>query len=225
MQRTEHVSSKTNLTRGLCLAIGIAFAYFVPNHFVLLPTHSVVLTPLDHWVPLSPVWIWFYIAYYPLLLGAYIHSTGTPAQKMYVDAMALSAVVGFFVFFFFPTEIPRDLYPWMGEPNWSARMLEVIRGADNSVNCLPSMHVGMSFIAASTFTLGCGWRGRAFAWGLFLAICYSTMATKQHYFVDLVAGLGLGLTTTAIFAKRHGVLPDFSDDSWRNSWRFVAGPR
>ncbi len=214
MLRTETFFCRANVLRGLFLGIVVALGYFIPNHYVIFPTHSVLLTRIDHLIALSPAWIWFYIAYYPFLVAAYLYATGTPAQKAYVGSMLLSACVGFIVFVFFPTAIPRDIYPWLGADDTSARMLASIRGADNSVNCLPSMHVCMSFIAASTFTLVCGWRGRAVAWALFLAICYSTMATKQHYFVDVAAGMGLGLTVVSIMLKRYSLLPDFlTEDS------------
>ena len=206
MQRAEKILRSANRLSGFVLAIAIALGYYLPNKFVMFPTHTVLLTPLDRFVGLAPVWVWFYIAYYPLLLAAYVHSTGTQAQNVFVGAMLLSALAAFVIFFFFPTAIARELYPWLGPQELSVQMLEFVRRADNSVNCLPSMHVCMSFIAASTFTLICNWRGRAVAWALFVAICYSTMATKQHYFVDLIAGLGLGVTVVAIMLKKHRLL-------------------
>ncbi len=226
MIRSQSLWSKSNLIRGAILALIIVIGYVAPNQFVVFPPHCVVLTRLDGWVRLAPVWVWFYISYYPLLIGAYFYTTGTSAQKVYFGAMTLSAAVSFFVFVFFPTSIPRELYPWLGGADFSSRMLAIIRGADNSVNCLPSMHVCMSFIAASAFTLVCGRWGRFIAWTLFLAICYSTMATKQHYFVDLVAGFSLGLTSVAIYLKKYDLIPgfvhDLSEGSSGSHFKFVA---
>lgn len=210
LQRTERHLSLSNLGRGLVLAAIVAFGYFIPNLFVIFPTHSVVLTRFDHWVTLQPAWIWIYISYYPLLISAYFITTGLPAQRVYFGAMALAATVGFAVFLFFPTTIPRELYPWTGAMDASAAMLAAIRGADVPVNCLPSMHVCMSFIAATCITLASGRVGRLLVWTWFMVICYSTMATKQHYFVDLVAGFALGLTCAAIFLRRYGLLPQWS---------------
>lgn len=194
----------------------VLIGYIVPNQFVLFQTHPVVLTRFDHWVALAPIWIWFYIAYYPLLIGAYFYTTGTAAQKAYVGAMTLATGVSCLVFVLFPTSIPRELYPLAPGTDLSTLMLAIIRGADESINCLPSMHVCMSFLAASAFTLVCGRWGRFIVWTLFLAICYSTMATKQHYFVDLVAGLALGLTCMAILMKRYELLPGFKTISSTN---------
>lgn len=196
--------SKSNLLRGLGLTVVLVLCYFIPNHFVLFTPHSVVLTRFDALVPLSPEWVWFYVSYYPLLVAAYFLTTGHPAQRVYVRAMALAASIGFFIFLFFPTTIPRELYPWTGPYGRSADLLEYVRRADKSVNCLPSMHVALSFISASAISLVFGWRARAFVWLLFIGIVYSTMATKQHYFVDLVAGFALAVTVFAIEVRREG---------------------
>jgi membrane-associated phospholipid phosphatase len=209
--QTESYLSKSNLSRGLLLAVIVALGYFIPDNFIVFPTHSVVLTRLDQWVELQPAWVWFYISYYPLLIAGYFMTTGHASQRVYFGAMSLASLVGFIVFFFFPTMVSRDLYPWTGANDVSAQMLTYIRGADVPVNCLPSMHVCMSFIAAACISMVSGRVGRVLLWAWFLAICYSTMATKQHYFVDLVAGFALGLTTVALFMKRYDVLPHWSD--------------
>ncbi len=211
LQRSEGFFAISNLGRGLLLAAIIALGYFIPNNFILFPTHSVVQLPIDHWITLQPAWIWFYISYYPLLIAAYFATTGLRVQRVYFGAMSLSAIVGFIVFLFFPTMILRELYPWHGDVSWSSMMLAHIRGADVPVNCLPSMHVCMSFIAVSVISFVVRRVGRILIWMWFLAICYSTMATKQHYFVDFIAGFALGLTSVAIFLRRYDLLPHWSD--------------
>lgn len=204
----EDYLSRTNLQRGLLLALVIACGYFIPNNYIVFPLHQVVLTRVDGWVALQPAWIWFYISYYLLLVWAYFYTTATLAQRIYFGAMSLAAGVGFVVFFFFPTMISRDLYPWTGAITLSSKMLEHIRGADYPVNCLPSMHICMSFIAASCISLVAARTGRILVWLWFFGIAYSTMATKQHYFVDVVAGFCLGITSVALFLRHFGVLPD-----------------
>jgi membrane-associated phospholipid phosphatase len=210
MTRSESLSSKSNWIRAISVAGLVACGYFFPNHVVLFPTHPVALTVVDQWIPLSPVWIWFYISYYAILMAAYFVNTGSSVQRFYVDAILVAAATGFLIFIFFPTSISRDLYPWLGPSDYSSGMLAKIRGADNSVNCLPSMHICMGFIAAYALALAYGRVGRVLVWLWFLAICYSTMATKQHYFVDVVSGFALGVTCVGIFLKRYGLLPDFS---------------
>ena len=61
-----------NVTRGIFLAVVIVLGYFIPNLFILFPLHAVILTRVDHWVHVSPSWIWIYISYYPLLIACLV---------------------------------------------------------------------------------------------------------------------------------------------------------
>jgi membrane-associated phospholipid phosphatase len=203
----EAIFSKDNLLRAFLLFGWTMLAYFIPNKFTFFQSHSVVLTPLDHMTPLIPSTIWIYISYYPFLIAAYFFASGhKKEQQVYIGAMALSAAIGCLIFIFFPTEIPRDLYPWLGRSDMHTRMLDAIREADRPVNCLPSMHVCMTLIAALTYSITSKrfWT-KAFVWIWFLAICFSTMATKQHYFVDVLAGFGLGVSVCALMLQRYRV--------------------
>ncbi len=62
--------------------------------------------------------------------------------------------------------------------------------------CLPSMHVALSVLPAClslhAFRSPCI---RALSFSVAALICVSTLTMKEHYFVDTVAGLGLGLAT------------------------------
>ena len=199
--------SKESLTRAFVIFVVSMLCYFVPNKFTFFASHSVMLTPLDHMIPLIPWTIWIYISYYAFIIAAYFFAAGhRNEQLVYAGAMMLSAVIGCVIFIFFPTEIPRDLYPWFGRSDMHTNMLDAIREADRPVNCLPSMHVCMTFISAVTYSITSkkSWV-KVFAWFWFLAISFSTMSTKQHYFVDVLAGFGLGLSVCAIMLQRYQI--------------------
>jgi membrane-associated phospholipid phosphatase len=96
----------------------------------------------------------------------------------------------FLVFLFFPVALPRG-----AEVSSDPFMQWIIRH-DGRFNCFPSLHA--AFLAYSS---GLAWRmfGKAWSgWVIGLVgvwgglILYSTLATKQHYAWDLVAGLVLG---------------------------------
>ncbi len=199
--------SKESLLRALVIFIVSMLGYFIPNKFTFFQPHSVVLTWIDHAIPLIPWTIWIYVSYYAFIIAAYFFASGHKAeQQVYAGAMMLSAVIGCVIFIFFPTEIPRDLYPWLGRSDMHTKMLDAIREADRPVNCLPSMHVCMTFIAAVTYSITSRrtW-AKALAWFWFVAICFSTMSTKQHYFVDVLAGFGLGVSCCALMLQRYRV--------------------
>jgi membrane-associated phospholipid phosphatase len=111
--------------------------------------------------------------------------------------MALSAFVSGIIFIFFPTHIGRDSYPIDFHHSLTIFALDRIRYFDRAVNCLPSMHVCMSCLASVSYSS----QGRRAVWasGLWtVLIIYSTMATKQHYFLDVVTGLTLAAGTLLV---------------------------
>ena len=75
--------------------------------------------------------------------------------------------------------------------------MALINVADTPMNCFPSMHVALTGVAAwsvrnrgpKVVSLFCLWS---------LAIFASTMTTKQHYFFDIVGGLGV-IVTVVVF--------------------------
>ena len=99
-------------------------------------------------------------------------------------------VTSFTLFLFFPVMGPRPTTPD------SDLAIQVIRGYDGALNCFPSLHA-----AFLVYTGALVWRMfhriapwwvilSCLAWGA--AIMYATLATKQHYALDLVAGGLLG---------------------------------
>jgi membrane-associated phospholipid phosphatase len=65
--------------------------------------------------------------------------------------------------------------------------------------CLPSMHVALSVLPAGLSLLAFRSRWiRAISLGLAVLITASTLTLKEHYFLDTIGGLVLGLATFAI---------------------------
>jgi membrane-associated phospholipid phosphatase len=172
----------------------IILAYAIPNHFVLFNPMPVPQTLVDKSIPLMPAWTWVYISYYPFIYFAYYCTSNDTNARRYLRMMGGSATVAMLIFVFLPTSVMRDP---IVETGFSAAALSILRGFDNSVNCLPSMHVAMSFIAAYTYAFESKrYAPPAVLWALLIA--YSTMATKQHFFFDVVGGATLAAVTIAI---------------------------
>lgn len=146
---------------------------------------------LDHTVPFQPrPWGWIYLSQFlftsimPWLL------TKKAGVIRYAIGVAGLSAASFLIFFFFPVAAPRvvDL-PSDGPMAW-------IISYDGPLNAFPSLHAGFL-----VYTGLLAWRmfGRVmppaaavsgFIWGGL--ILYSTLATRQHYALDLVAGAVLG---------------------------------
>jgi membrane-associated phospholipid phosphatase len=173
----------------LFLAINSIFwtCYQILSRHAFFPLRTVPATVVDEVIPMRPgFWSWVYLSQFlvtgllPLLL------TTREEIRRYASSLAFMSLVGFSVFFFFPTRGPR---PSQIEGSLA---MQIIAGADGPLNALPSLHaafvVCMSCLAWRMFGLRA--IALAFVWGI--AILYSTLATKQHYALDVLAGGVLG---------------------------------
>jgi len=176
----------------------------LPNKLILRAPWPVPATSVDNWIVVSSPWIWIYVSFYIYFGGAYLFSKSLFNRQLYFYSYMTSATISMFYFFMFPTSITREKYA-IEALGPSDSVLNFIRAIDTSVNCLPSMHICLSTIATLTlFRVSKVFGIFALLWlGL---IAFSTMATKQHYFLDVVTGAALGAATWAavfIYLKRH----------------------
>jgi len=195
------VGSTPSTGQKLLIALGAtamnAVLYLVPNHLQLFPPRQLWWTPVDSAVPFLPGTVWIYFSDYLLVAVAFMLQGSWPAVRRYVKTYFALLVVGAFIHLFWPTVFPREWFPLDGGST-SARALGTLRGVDAATSCMPSMHVAGSYLAA--FAL---WRHRPAVFGAFLlwatAVAASTLTTKQHYLVDIVAGLLLAAAIAAVF--------------------------
>lgn len=196
-----HRRSPPSAGQKLLIALGAtlmnAVLYLVPNHLQLFPPRQLWWTPVDAAVPFLPGTVWIYFSDYVLVAAAFMLQMGWPEVRRYVKTYFALLAVGAFVHLFWPTVFPREWFPLDGG-SASARALASLRGVDAATSCLPSMHVAGSYLAA--FAL---WRHRPAVFGGFLlwatAVAASTLTTKQHYLVDIFAGVFLALAIATVF--------------------------
>jgi membrane-associated phospholipid phosphatase len=157
------------------------------SRHALFPLCEVPDTWLDRTVSFQPgLWSCVYLSQF-LFTGTLPLLLLTRADiRRYVISLAVMSVTSFAVFLFFPTEGPR---PNAVGDNAAMRW---IAAADGPLNALPSLHaaflVCMGRLAGRMFGLKLA--PVVVLWGG--AILYSTLATKQHYALDLLAGGTLG---------------------------------
>jgi membrane-associated phospholipid phosphatase len=155
--------------------------------------------PLDRLVPLAPAWGLVYGALYLFLIllpvflvcqEGHIHRT--------VLAYLLVWTAAYACFLVYPTAAPRPAEV-IGEgfSVWGLRFLYV---ADPPFNCFPSLHVAHSFVSALTCCRVHRGVGAAGLVGASL-VGVSTLYTKQHYVLDVLAGMLLALTAYAVFLR------------------------
>jgi membrane-associated phospholipid phosphatase len=184
----------------MVLLVSLVPVYLFLPDLTLMDGFSRPEIALDRAIPLVPVWAFIYGAPYLFLIVLpvlVVRQEEHIARTVYAYLMIWMTAYMFFVIY--PTEAPRpDEIAGEGFAVWGLRLLY---DSDPPYNCFPSLHVAHSFVSALTI-----FRVHR-RLGIASMVCagivaLSTLFTKQHYVVDVVAGILLALAAYAIFLQR-----------------------
>ncbi|OIO70245.1 MAG: hypothetical protein AUJ58_04050 [Zetaproteobacteria bacterium CG1_02_55_237] len=178
---------------GTPIFIGLFFgAYFYLLNNPVYPVTVMPMTSLDRLIGFHPLTLflylslWVYVSLPPALLAT------RRELYAYVKAMAWMCLAALIVFYFWPTAVPVANVDWAEYPG-----VAFLKSMDASGNAFPSLHVATAIFSGI-------WLHhllRRFAtppwvllvnWVWCIAIVYSTLATRQHVVVDVLAGIMLG---------------------------------
>jgi membrane-associated phospholipid phosphatase len=178
---------------------GFFMVYFWVLHHPLFSVTTMPDTALDRWIGFQPaalplyLSLWFYVSLAPALL--------LEPREMISYALATigMGIIGLGIFFLWPTTIARPDVDWSHYPAFAFLMT-----ADAAGNACPSLHVAFAVFTAIWLgrllrQMGAGNSVRVFNWLWCLGILYSTVATRQHVVLDVLAGTVLG----AVVAMLH----------------------
>jgi membrane-associated phospholipid phosphatase len=177
----------------MCWIAAFFTAYFWVLRNPAVELTTVPLTPLDGVIDFQPgalllyVSLWVYVSLAPALLKNFreLFSYGLATLAM--------SLVGLAIFYWWPTAVPHFEIDLVQHPT-----LSVLKGMDMSANACPSLHVAFAVFTAM-------WldhvlremksvRGLlVFNWLWCAGIIYSTIATRQHVVLDVIAGTALGI--------------------------------
>jgi membrane-associated phospholipid phosphatase len=167
-----------------------SFYLFLSRH-PLLPVHTLPLTWLDTWAGYRPgPWAWAYESIFLLTGIAPWLIVSREELRRYIVGFVLLSTVSFVVFALFPVASPRprDLQ--------SSAFLIFITRVDGPLNAFPSLHAACLIYALALIRHLFGPRLGPMVAILLLVwaglILFGTLATKQHYAIDLLAGGLLG---------------------------------
>lgn len=135
-------------------------------------------------------WVWVYLSIFPLtaLLPCLLETTDE--LRRCAQSIARLSLACFVVFLLVPVASPRST-----EPATDVAM-RLLLAADGTLNAFPSLHAGfvvlLGRLARRLFGRAHPMTTRVVVvvWGA--AVLHSTIATRQHYAIDLVAGAFLG---------------------------------
>lgn len=178
----------------------VPFYIFIPGLVSGRKTH-VPRLPLDDLVPLRPTWALVYGALYLFLIVLPVLAVRQDDHiRRTVWAYLTVWVLAYVCFLAYPTLAPRP--PAVMGEGFGLWGLRLLYSADPPYNCFPSLHVAHSFVSALT----CYRLHRRMGVALVIAallVGVSTLYTKQHYVLDVVAGILLACVAYAIFLRGY----------------------
>ena len=164
--------------------------FYVVEHAVT-QGYWVSWCPLDDWIPFVRQFVYFYVLWYPLMVGItlWLLVRDTRAFVRYGWTVIIGLTASIAIFFLFPSG--QELRPAQVPGNDLAAMLvRAIYAADTNTNVFPSMHVvgTLAAVRAAWDTQSISRRAR---WGIALLgvlINLSTVFIKQHSALDILGG-------------------------------------
>jgi membrane-associated phospholipid phosphatase len=171
------------------------------------PLHAPA-TALDHAIPFQPSWGLVYGALYLVLIVLPILVVRQPEHiDRTVSAYLFIWLAAYACFLLYPTMAPRpSSVEGRGFALWGLRILY---DADPPYNCFPSLHVAHSFVSA----WACGRVNRGVGRAATAAaalVAISVVCAKQHYVLDVAAGILLACVAHVLFLGRssRGAVPE-----------------
>ncbi len=177
----------------LAVSMNVLFwaTYLFLSRRALFPTRELPITWLDEWAGFRPRgWSWVYESAF-LLSGIVPWLIATREElRRYVFGFTILCGTSFVIFALLPVASPRPV-----ELREYPASLFLTR-FDGPLNAFPSLHAGcLVYLLALTrrlFPRGCPQIVMAGLLVWAALILFATLATKQHYAVDLAAGGALG---------------------------------
>ena len=168
------------------------FLFYLGKNLSFWRPHLDLTLPVDELVPFLPWTVSIYLAtflfwYFMLLLCS---TEREPDRERVFCAYHLNAIVSFLFFVIMPTTNVRPELGGEGIWNW---LMHVVYSADAPDNLFPSLHCSVAWLC------WIGIRGRKdlprwlspAALIMAVAICLSTLTTRQHVMVDVFSGVAL----------------------------------
>lgn len=189
----------------LTLPVAVTGGYLAVQRAVVLPNGRVPLTWFDRVIPFQPRWVWVYLSLYLLNPIGPLFARSREDLLRYARGILFFFVCGFVCFVVFPVPGPR---PLAADAFWLYHRLILI---DRPYNSFPSLHAACAVYAVLFAAYASSDTSRphlrrsllSLAWLWVGLILYSTIATRQHFAIDLPAGMFLGWLAQWLFVSRN----------------------
>jgi len=187
------------------------WGYFGVLRNPLYPATVMPLTAVDEWIAFTPLAfpayasLWVYASLPPALIG---RLRTLLLFGLWIAAMCLCCLG---IFWIFPTAVPTTDIDWALYPD-----MAIIKNVDAGGNACPSLHVAAAVFTAFWLdrvlrTVTAPWPLRGINGMICLAILWSTVATRQHVVIDVLAGIAVG-ALFAVLSLRHAIPAERPDE-------------
>jgi len=189
------------LALGVLLTVIFCAGYFAIEYHPLRPSVRLRPTLIDQAVPFLPRWVLVYQSLYVLLAAGWLAETGDQLRR-YTTGFFILMAVGFTCFLLWPVAGPRPQEIITADP-----LYRLVVRYDTPLNSFPSLHMALATYSACVAVAVTPARRRLLtillaAWVALIG--YATLATKQHYAVDLPPGILLGWLAQKIAWRGDG---------------------
>lgn len=157
--------------------------------------NHVMRIAIDDQIPRLPIFTIPYLAFLPWLYGTLIYSWyKNRSFRQLAYAFIVINLIAFFVYLTFQTYVSRD--PITSNDLFSG-ILQFIYNNDQAYAGLPSLHSALS-VSMATYFVARKSKWSMLAVAMAALVVVSTLFTKQHFILDAVSGVALGVLVTCL---------------------------
>lgn len=182
---------RLKLMMTIIIAPIFVFSYLGIQRLIEAP-HFLAYIWIDDLAGFDVGWVYIYVSQYLIVpLPPLLAHTRDQLRRLVVG-LSITSGLAFATFLIYPVAILRPAKP--EDSNW---IYDWLVSVDTPANAFPSLHVGLSMLAAlyahrvldEAFSRKARLALLLLIWVWTVLIAWSTMATKQHYFYDVLGGI------------------------------------
>ena len=155
-------------------------------------TREFEFTWIDHAAGFNLWWVYIYISQYLIVPLPPLLAHSRDQLRRLVIGLSITSILSFITFLVYPVAVKRP-----PKPEVSNAVYDWLISVDATGNAFPSLHVGLSMLAAlyahrvidDAFSKRARLTLLSIIWIWTILIAWSTMATKQHYVYDVLGGV------------------------------------
>lgn len=196
-----NIKTLFNLKLLLYITVGIFISvpYYLIQQINFTNITKMPTWKIDELIGFNSEYIWIYNSLHLFIIMVTFRYSDKKKLLQYTKGVVLIATISFAIFLIFPTEAVR---PSSQNTSWFYQFLIRI---DGTTNAFPSLHVSLALFALYSLIkdqkngiigiiIYCVWCS---------AIIFSTLATKQHVFIDIIGGILLAFSIVKILELKN----------------------